>query len=116
MTRIESFDIDVIAIYRSQAGNLKTLINNLQDLINLDKTTLIIGDMNICQLEHPKNKLCTYLAEKSFKHLIKEATHIYGGHIDPAYIMNKGNYEAEPDVEIFPKYYSDHDALCITLK
>ena len=108
--------MDVIGIYRSQDGSLKTLINNLQDIINLDKTTLILGDVNICQIERPKNKLCTFLAEQSFKQIIKKATHIDGGHIDHAYIMNKGNYEEDPHVETIAKYYSDHDAICITLK
>ena len=115
MTRIESTDIDVIAVYRSQNGSWKTLINNLQDLINLNKTTLIVA-YSICSIEQPKNKLCTYLKDITFKQIVKEATHIDGGHIDHAYIINKGNYEAEPDVEIVPKYYSDHDALCFTWK
>ena len=39
-----------------------------------------------------------------------------GGHIDHCYLMNMGNYEEVPEVEIFPKYYSDHEAICIALK
>ena len=116
MTKMESKDIDVIAIYRSQDGSLRTLINNLKDIINLDKTTLIIGDMNVCSMEKPNNKLFIFLKENSFKQIVKKATHINGGHIDHAYIRNKGNYETNPYVEIVPKYYSDHDALCISWK
>ena len=44
----------------------------------------------------------------------KKATHIEGSHIDHTYILNKGNYEMEPNIELAPKYYSDHDALCIS--
>ena len=29
--------------------------------------------------------------------------------------MNNGNYIDEADIELCPKYYSDHDALCISL-
>ena len=50
------------------------------------------------------------------KQIVKKSTHTDGGHIDHAYIMNKGNYEAKLYIEIIPRYYSDHDALCITWK
>ena len=116
ITKLESIDMDVIAVYRSQDGNLPALIDNLQELINFNKTTLIIGDMNICNMEKPKNKLRMYLEDKSFKQIIKRATHIEGCHIDHAYILNNENYEMEPSIELVPKYYSDHDALCISWK
>ena len=80
------------------------------DLINFDKSTLIIGDMNICLMERPQNKLSMFLKSKSFSQIVMSATNIHGGYIDHAYIMNKGNYQDEP------KYYSDHDALCISWK
>ena len=116
ITKMESLDIDVIAIYRSQGGNLRILVDKLQDLIKLDKNTLIIGDLNVCSLENPQNQLWMFLKNKSFKQIVKKATHIDGGHIDHAYIMNKGNYEEEPNIEIVPKYFSDHDAICISWK
>ena len=72
--------------------------------------------MNICNRENPKNKLRTYLEENTFKLIVKQATHIAGGQIDQAYLMSKGNYIDEPDIELCPKYYSDHDAICISLK
>ena len=28
--------------------------------------------------------------------------------------MNVGNFVEDPEVKIIPKYYSDHDAICIT--
>ena len=30
--------------------------------------------------------------------------------------MNMGNFVETPDIEIVPKYYSDHDAICIAWK
>jgi hypothetical protein len=30
--------------------------------------------------------------------------------------MNMGNFEETPDIEIIPKYYSDHDSICIAWK
>ena len=56
----------------------------------------------------------TYLTDRKFKLLVSAATHIEGGHIDHAYAMNVGNYAENPIVEIHPKYYSDHEAICIS--
>ena len=116
ITRVVSKDIDIIAVYRSQDGCLTTLIKKLHDIINLSKTTLIIGDMNVCNKDKPNNLLKKQLIEKSFRPIVNEATHIEGGHIDHAYILNHGNFEANPDIEILPKYYSDHDSICISLR
>ena len=116
ISKMETEGLDIIAIYRSKEGCVSSLINKLQDIINFTKTTLVIGDMNICNRENPKNKLRTYLEENTFKLIVKQATHIAGGQIDQAYLMSKGNYIDEPDIELCPKYYSDHDAICISLK
>ena len=42
ITKIESEDIDVIAIYRSKEGSLGRLISKLQSIINMSKSTLIV--------------------------------------------------------------------------
>jgi hypothetical protein len=72
--------------------------------------------MNICNKKKSQNKLKTYLEDKTFKQIIKKATHIDGGHINHAYIKNIGNFVETPNIEIIPKYYSDHDAICISWK
>ena len=92
------------------------MVNKLEHLINLGKSTLVIGDMNICNKKNPENKLRKTLEEKKFSQIIKKATHIDGGHINHAYVLNLGNYEETPTIEIIPKYYSDHDAICISWK
>ena len=116
ITKMESTDIDVIAVYRSKEGSLNKLMNNLQDLINPRKTTLVIGDMNICNIDKPRNHLKTFLEDKKFKQIVNVATHINGGHIDHRYFLNIGNYEETPKIVILPKYYSDHDSLCFSLE
>ena len=66
ITKIKSQDVDIIAIYRSQEGKLTSLINKLESIIDFSKTTLIIGDMNICNRKNPKNLIKTYLEGKTF--------------------------------------------------
>ena len=114
ITKIASQDLDIIGIYRSNHGSCEKLINNLEKIINPSKTNLIIGDMNICNKKTPKNELKCFLERKSFSQIVNQATHIEGGHLDHAYILNGGNFEDIPDIQQTPKYYSDHDAICIT--
>ena len=116
ITKIESADTDVIAIYRSQEGSVGSLIQKLKDIINISKSTLIIGDMNICNKKMKQNDLRKFLEEHKFNQIINRASHINGGHINHAYVLNIGNFEEVPTVELVPKYYSDHDAICIAWK
>ena len=69
--------------------------------------------MNICNIDKPRNHLKTFLKDNKFKQIVYAATHINGGHIDHGYFLN---YEETPEIVSLPKYYSDHDSLCISLK
>ena len=55
ISKITSKDIDIIGIYRSQNGNVVSLVGELQDMIDIEKTTVIGGDVNICALQKPRN-------------------------------------------------------------
>jgi hypothetical protein len=116
ITMIELEDLDIITVYRSTGGNLGRLVNKLEDIINISKSTLVIGDMNICNKKMPTNELRKFLEDKTFKQVMNKATHIEGGHLNHVYILNMGNFVETPDIEIIPKYYSDHDSICIAWK
>jgi hypothetical protein len=91
-TQIESNDLDIIAIYRSKDGSLKSLVDKFKKAINMSKSTLVIGDMNICNKKNPENELKTFLEDNKFKQIVKKATHIDGGHIDHDYTINIGEF------------------------
>ena len=53
---------------------------------------------------------------QGFQQLVKEATHIRGGHINHAYFRDTSSRSFEaPVVERYSPYYSDHDAICLVL-
>ena len=83
-------------------------------MIDDKKITVIGGDFNICVLKHPNNLMTKRLKESYFEQTVKQATHIEGGLIDHLYIK-KGKEDISWDVEVLPKYYSDHDCICVTL-
>ena len=98
-------DIDIIAVYRSRDGCLRKLLEKLQHLINFSKTTMVIRYRNICNTEKPHNLLKPYLEAKEFKLIVNKAKHIAVGLIDQTFILNRGTYEAAPDVEIRGAHY-----------
>ena len=48
--------------------------------------------------------------------MIGKATHVMGGLLDHAYWRDTRNIWYEPEIETFSPYYSDHDAILVTLK
>ena len=106
----------LIAVYRSQNGNIGTLLEILMDMISRNDAVLIVGDFNICNNKKKNNAIRTTLLDKRFKLLVEESTQIMGGFIDHAYWKGDEELWETPCLERYSPYYSDHDALCISLK
>ena len=107
--------IDSISVYRSNSHSIKEVCEVFNYLIDVQKPTLISGDFNICSKKNPKNVVTASLIEKGFKMLIERPTHIEGGHIDHVYWLDRiGRFEI-PIVEYYSPYWTDHDALLVTI-
>ena len=116
LTKLKSKYVDVISVYRSKEGIINQILDQLSNLIDWDKTTLICGDFNVCYRSDRDNKLITTLEAHGFKQLVQEATHIKGGLIDHAYIRESGT-SVSVDCSLYSPYYCamDHDALLTTI-
>ena len=104
--------IEVINVYRSSTGQKKDLIEKLKQVINPKRLTIITGDFNLCAGEEKTNKVSVFLEQIGFSQLVDKATHIQGRIIDHIYINST---KAVLDIERYSPYYSDHDALLVTL-
>ena len=113
-TQFSSADLDSIHVYRSSNGSITDLIEDLETLIDEDKTTIICGDFNICLKKDPKNQMTRYLLDQGFIQHVNEPTHIEGGLIDHIYLRHTSTFKTLHWVRHSP-YASDHDALCVTL-
>ena len=91
------------------------MIKQLTDLIAKEKTTIIGGDFNVCGLKYPSNLITEELRKLEFEQIVKEATHIDGGLLDHLYIKQGKDSDFDWELEVSPKYYSDHDCTGITL-
>ena len=105
-----------IHIYRSTNSSTPGLIEDLGALIPTSSPTIITGDFNICLRGYPANRLTTFLKSQGFSQINKTATHDAGGQIDHVYINDPNNSFDKPDLLRFSPYYTDHDALCTTLR
>ena len=114
--KFSSSDLDVISIYRSSNCNSVELLGNILKITSERKPVLITGDFNICYLMNRTNRLIQGLERKDFTQLVKESTHIRGRHIDHAYWRDLEKTWAEPLIERYSPYYSDHDAICLTIR
>ena len=114
VSKLSSKSLDVMGVYRSK--HCIVGLEHISALINSDKTTITIGDFNVCYNEHPSHPIIKILLEIGFQQLVTQATHIEGGLIDQIYFRN-GQHPMEVDVALYSPYYTakDHDALCVTI-
>ena len=113
--KLESQFLDFLTVYRSEQGNSTELLQHIKESINQNSATVISGDFNICYNSHRNNKITKFLEANGFKQLMTEATHIKGRQIDHLYFKPGKNLEANPSIYRYSPYYSDHDAICVTL-
>ena len=80
-----------------------------------DKPQLVIGDVNFCFLNGSSNPTRKYFEENNFLQLVQDPTHIEGNIIDQAHVRDvEGKYEYS--MELHSKYYSDHNALALSIR
>ena len=116
ITLVGSDDLDVIIVYRSEQGSTLQLIQHLEDLINLGRAIAICGDFNICYRSTRNNRVTKFLNQLGFSQLMKEPTHIRGRTIDHFYFREGAVIQENPIILRYSPYYSDHDAICATIK
>ena len=87
----------------------------IQTLINDEKPTLVTGDFNVCFLQNMNNAISSSLIKKGFIQLVQKATHVKGGLIDHAYWKDNSEKWKFPVIEKYSPYFSDHDAILVTL-
>ena len=116
ITVLESNELKIIIVYRSEQGNITELYQHIKDDILDEKSTVIAGDLNICYQTQRSNKITKFLENNGFIQLVTEATHTMGRQIDHMYFKPGSTIQKNPSLYRYSPYYTDHDALCLTLK
>ena len=111
ITKVTSEKMDVISVYRSQEEPFLSLNNQMEALIDPNKTTLVVGDFNFCY-KTSQNEFSSFMSNYKFNQLVEAATHIEGGLLDHAYLKCVGDQRVAT-VELCSNYYSDHDTVTV---
>ena len=111
ITKLFSSNMNVINVYRSENAGANFL-EELEKLIEYDKTLIICGDFNYCyrsEKDHPVN---VFFKERNFVQLVQEATHREGRIIDHSYVFCVEPFTLDDfEAKTIGCYYSDHDKV-----
>ena len=111
--RMRVSGVVIITVYRSEAYNIPALALRVQELIDEcedEERVVIVGDLNFPGNE--VNNFTYVLSRRGFKQIVQEPTHLGGRCIDHCYVKDPSNVQHF----LHSVYYSDHTALCITLR
>ena len=116
ISQISSPSVDIICIYRSVKGDQKNIADQLKRMINPNKTSLVLGDFNLCYKENKSNVITKTLEDQlNFNQYVTNPTHIAGRLIDHVYISLRDPHFHAPVIHQRSLYYSDHDNILVTL-
>ena len=116
ITRLSTPLVDVINIYRSQGAKNVEVVQSIKHLIRENTPTIICGDLNLCSKTNRENHITSVLQTLGFEQLVREASHLQGGHLDHVY-SNLDPYMFKIEVQMYSPYYTchDHDGFLITI-
>merc|ERR1712208_42194 len=121
--REEGFQIAIISvkgltilnIYRSSSSSKEAFCDKVEEMMDSFDEPIICGDFNICGQREKTSKIPRFLSSFGLTQLVDEATQIQGRQIDHIYVKEEMK-TAVLNLERYSVYYSDHDALLLTLK
>ena len=112
--KISLENLDIITIYRSQDEPFYRAAHFLKEFIDLEKTTLLVGDLNYCAAKD-SNDLSRFLTRLKFNQLVTLPTHIEGGLLDHAHLRHSKD-KKNAEVKTSTHYFSDHDSVAVILR
>ena len=116
MLSIIDGSLQLIMVYLSSNSSKDEVVKDLKAILRQDLNSIIVGDVNFDKGE--KNELTKYLASKQFQQLVDIPTHdctttTSARTIDHCYVSK--DIVDKIELRLHSPYYSDHDALCISL-
>ena len=89
-------------------------MDSLEQLLDMERPTMITGDINVCLDRQPANLLTSTLSDLGFQQLVKSPSHVRGGRIDHAYVRDPESQLSNLHLTQYSPYFSDHDCLCVS--
>ena len=114
IVKLQYLNCDIIAIYISPSlksdRDWAKVSEELEQLLDVSRHAIICGDMNC---DPHGNIFSQRLYEMGFGEVIQNTTHEHGRQLDHFYVKPKNQFVL--DQFLHPLYFSDHDAICVTM-
>ena len=102
-------EFDLINVYRfCGESSIIQFTEEVLPLINLERTQIIVGDMNIDLLKTSHNSFTYNLEQKGFEQMVKRPTHVLGGLIDHVYFYSATDEASCSMYKYHTVFWSDH--------
>lgn len=106
--------ISILLLYRKNSFNFTRYVNNIRSFLNNNEVHVILGDFNIDYLNDKDIQPLNALMESfNFVQTVQHPTYVSGCLRDHVYVRNE--IISVIDTYVTPVYYSDHDAVKISL-
>ena len=108
-----NFSFRVLLLYRKKIESLSNFQKNLIEINTHETFDIILVNLNVNTLEQNsqvKQVLSNYMR------VVAESTQISGGLLDHIFIRKQMNQEMVVQNVVITAYYSDHDAVFLTLQ
>ena len=108
-------NISLLLIYRKNNSNILDLINGIDYLVRSNPIDIILGDFNINYFSSNDMELLSSLMQSlDYLQIVEMPTFISGSLLDHVYIRQANKLDI--DSSVINVYYSDHDAIKITIR
>ena len=110
ITKVSSREIDIVNVYRSSSNS--TLAERFTTLLDVDRPTLVCGDMN-CDVSTEKPSFLKTLNDLGFVKINQQPTHDMGRSIDSIFVNSF--LHGSVTIKQFGVGFSDHDCILIKI-
>ena len=111
---VEQQNISFLLVYQKNSSKILQFVNSLDYLLRAHTIDIILGDLNINYFNGKDvEPLASLMASFSYVQIVKKPTFMSGSLLDHVYIKQP----IEPNIHcsVISVYYSDHDAIRITI-
>ena len=88
-------------------------LDDLMNILDLKRKTLLVGDLNICSKSHTNHQILQLLNQNMFIHNVKNPTHEDGHIIDYASHYCPNNSVEKIQIKQRGQYFTDHDMIIV---
>ena len=103
-----------VSVYMNLKYDQKSFYDKVEEMLDSSDSPIICKDFNVCGQQEKTTKILRFLASLGLKQLVDGATQIQGRQINHIYIREEMKTDVL-DIKRCLMYYSDHDALLLTL-